>query len=485
METSEKGPMETYLERYRPIVSDWNQFIAALRRDLPTIIWVNPIRTNKKELSRKFIDSGLKLTQVPWELELLRLDNCRKPGRLAPYVNGSYHVQEEVSAIPVLALDPQPGERILDLCAAPGNKTAQIAVRMKNTGTVLANDMEYSRLRPLKRSMERLGLLNVSTSSLDGRIFPRLENFFDRVLADVPCSCEGTIRKNIEIWNENPEVRFRRDLPEMQYQLLKKAATLCKPGGRIVYSTCTFAPEENEMVLQRLVDEHGVHLEIEPFELEGFQFNPGLKEWQGKKFNPSIENARRVWPEKNDTGGFFIAKIRKISSFRSEPPDLSESFKAMDWEPDGLWAEELREQFGIANEDLSGIGFFKSNKRFISAVSKDHVRLLRPSLLSSGMFAYRANQKVPKITSAFAMLVGAHAKKNFIELNEEQLSIFISRKDQELELSAFENCDRTGYVIVRFNGEAFGVGEIPRLSRQSLTSHFPKAWAMQRIDFRI
>ncbi len=301
-------------ERYRPLIDDWRAFSAALARPLPTTVWTNTLRTTPERLAARLARDGVAAEPVPWHPGAFRLPAGVKPGRSIAYVTGHYHVQEDVSLIPVALLAPRPGERLLDLCAAPGNKTVQAAVAMGDRGTVVANEKNRHRLGVLRRNLERLGVTCAAVTVADAANLPRGIGVYDRVLADVPCSCEGTSRKN-------PEVLRRLEKPRRgwrsggQLAILRKAAQLVRPGGRIVYSTCTYAPEENEAVVDALLREAGPGtLRLVPARIEGLATAPGLTGWRGRRYDPQLARAMRVWPHHNDSGGFFVAVIEKAAA---------------------------------------------------------------------------------------------------------------------------------------------------------------------------
>lgn len=297
--------------RYRGIIDDWEGFLAALRRPLPTCIWTNTLRTTPTRLREWMAESDIELAPVGWYEGAFRLPPRVGPGNRIEYMTGLYHVQEEVSLIPPVFMDLEPGLRVLDLCAAPGNKSAQIAVAMQNRGTVVANDINHHRNRAVKRTIDRLGVANMCMTTYDGTSLPRDIGTFDRVLADVPCSCEGTTRKH-PTSVENFSIEFSERLASKQIALLRKAFQVCAPGGRVVYSTCTFAPEENEGVVQQLLDDVGPDaVEIRPARLEGLETSPGLTSFADKSYDASMQNALRIWPHQNDTGGFFVAVLEK------------------------------------------------------------------------------------------------------------------------------------------------------------------------------
>lgn len=306
-------PAEAFA-RYRPIVDDWTSFLEALERRLPTCIWTNTLRTTPERLQRWMAQSDIELEPIDWYDGAFRLPESVSPGNRLEYITGLYHVQEEVSLIPPVFLDLSPSDRVLDICAAPGNKTAQIAITMENRGTVVANDLNHHRNRAVKRMIDRLGVVNTCMTTYDGTSLPRDIGSFDSVLADVPCSCEGTTRKH-PTSVENFSVEFSERLASKQIAILKKAFQVCRPGGRVVYSTCTYAPEENEGVVQDLMDtEGGDAFQIVPVEIAGLRTARGLTEWDGRDYHPSMRHALRLWPHQNDTGGFFVAVLQKAPS---------------------------------------------------------------------------------------------------------------------------------------------------------------------------
>jgi len=217
--------------------------------------------------------------------------------------------------LPTLVLDPKPNEVILDLCAAPGSKTTQIAARMENTGTVIANDLKLGRIKILASNLERCGVLNtIITKSSGEAICKRLkENNFkiDKILIDAPCSGEGTVRgtpKTLEMWN----IKKVHSLSRIQKSILSNAIELLENinGGEIVYSTCTHAPEENEEVLDFILKKYkSVKIEKSSLPIE-LKTRKGIKKWQEKEYLEEIKYSCRIYPQDNNTEGFFIAKLK-------------------------------------------------------------------------------------------------------------------------------------------------------------------------------
>jgi NOL1/NOP2/sun family putative RNA methylase len=235
-------------------------------------------------------------------------------GRSLEHLLGYYYVQEIASMLSVLALQPKPGELVLDLCASPGSKTTQIAAEMKNTGTIIANEVSIGRLKILASNTERCGVLNSILTKRDGiALCKRLKEngfSFDKILVDAPCSGEGTIRSSpatYQMWNPNTI----KVLSRLQKSLLASAIEILKPGGELVYSTCTHAPEENEGVIDFILKEFGKNIGVEKISLP-VKCRPGIKKWEEKNYDKEVEKSCRIYPQDNNTEGFFIAKIRRV-----------------------------------------------------------------------------------------------------------------------------------------------------------------------------
>ena len=471
---------EQVFARYRPIIDDWEAFLASLRRPLPLSIWANPLRVTPGRLETILHREGVDLEPIPWYPGAFRLLGDVRPGRLWPFLAGLFQVQEEVAMLPVLALDPRPGERILDLCAAPGNKTAQIALLLRNSGTVVANDKNYGRMRALRQTLDRLGLTNVTTTTYDGARYPNKAGSFDRVLVDAPCSCEGTTRKSPEVLEiVSPEFCVRN--AELQRALLRRALRLCRPGGTIVYSTCTYAPEENEAVVQAMLDEAGEMLRILSPKLPPIRYSPGLTEWQGQRFSPDMQRCVRIWPHQNDSGGFFIAVLQKSPDVPL-PEDNHAGLSTEEIlnqigtvEPKERWLPPLQERFGISEEAFSPYLLLRRTREKIFLVSRDHRPPFLPRPTTVGLPFLRINMKVPKMTTQAAMLLGRFATRNVVSLTPEQRSRYHRREVIELEPEQRKQIEGRGYVLLNFEEFTLGMGFYR--GNGVVESLFPRAWS--------
>jgi 16S rRNA C967 or C1407 C5-methylase (RsmB/RsmF family) len=242
---------------------------------------------------------------IGWRRDAWRLPADTPVGSTTPYRLGWVHAQEEAALWAVDGLSLKPGMRVLDLCAAPGNKSAQIAVGLGDRGLIVANERKNSRIVSLRANLDRLGVTCAAVVRSDGVRF-RAETPFDAALVDAPCTCEGTMRRRLSGRGRDEVLAFRASISQTQVALLRNALRHVRPGGIVVYSTCTFAPEENEAVLDRIES-----ADVIPFPSTGIRTVPGVAHWNGVEFREDVRNARRVWPHHNDTGGFFVARLRK------------------------------------------------------------------------------------------------------------------------------------------------------------------------------
>ncbi|MFC7020159.1 MULTISPECIES: RsmB/NOP family class I SAM-dependent RNA methyltransferase [Haloarcula] len=294
-------------DRYRPIVDDFEAFREACERPLPSVVRVNTIKASVADVRQALAEADITADPVDWHDRVLVLPED-PPGNNWPYFHGWIHGQEEVSAVPATVLDPQPGERVWDACAAPGSKTTQLAALMDDRGEVVASDNNLGRISALRSNTERLGATSVAVTHEDARnhsLSPFGGATYDRALVDVPCSCEGTIRKNPDAFDDW-SLSHVQGVAGVQKGILARAVQATDPGGTVVYSTCTFAPEENEAVLDHVLGEEDC--ELVDYDLP-LTHRPGVTEWQDEAFDPSVTRAKRIYPHHNDTGGFFCAKL--------------------------------------------------------------------------------------------------------------------------------------------------------------------------------
>ena len=267
----------TLLERYRTIIPDWEDFRETiLRRDPPTLR-VRTGRISVGALKDRLQGQGFVLSEVEGLPDFFRVvDGPHSVADTLENWLGLFYIQQASTGVAAPLLAPRPGERILDLCAAPGGKTTHAADLMQDRGCIVAVDRNEDRIRALLGNMYRTAHPNVLVVAGDGRSLPD-GALFDRVLVDVPCSAEGTLRRKGGTLR-GQTAKFRKQIPRRQESLLRRAIALTRPGGTILYSTCTFAPEENEAVVDRVLQDAPVTLE--PITIDAAH-SPGLTSFEG------------------------------------------------------------------------------------------------------------------------------------------------------------------------------------------------------------
>ena len=290
---------------------DLDLLLEAYRRPLPTSFRVNTLKMDEYEILEMLKERGVSFKKIPWaRYGYLVESNSIDLGKTLEHMLGLIYIQAPISMVPVEVLDPKPGEKVLDLCAAPGSKSTQVAQLLNGLGVLVANDISFERVKALASNLQRFGVLNVIITLMDGRKFPKFgHECFDKVLVDAPCSSLGIVSKNWGIARSwSPEIVER--LSKVQRQLIVAGFDCLKPDGELVYATCTLTVEENEMVVQHLLErrENAVLKEID---LPSLKYRCGIVEWNGMKFDEELRKTIRVMPYDNWAEGFYVARILK------------------------------------------------------------------------------------------------------------------------------------------------------------------------------
>jgi len=468
-------PVNDCLDRYREVVDDWPAFRASVSTPLPTTIWAHPERISREALQALLAEDGVEAKPVGWHPRALRLAEGLRPGVHWGQAAGLYHAQEEASMVPVTLLGPRPGHRVLDLCAAPGNKTAQAALALGNRGTVVANDVAKGRLAAIRHLIKRLGLMNVSVTCRPAQDYSPQAGGFDRIIADVPCSCEGTVRKSSQR-SAQALCETRERLTSRQVAILDKAVRLCRPGGRIVYSTCTFAPEENEQVVDTLLRRYPDDLRLLPVSLPGLQLSSGLTEWQGQRFLPALANAARLWPHHNNTGGFFIALLEKVGG------SCREAERAEEVPADDHWIRGILQRYAIPDTVLKGLRLVHRGRKYAQLIAADHEPPVRPERAFFGLPTVGVQVKPPKLTTAGVMALAPHVRRNVVDLDDVQAQAYTARQVVTLRPGQGIELGESGSVVVRRRGYGLGLGVVSPVEQdgsRQLTSLYPRSWASE------
>ncbi|KAI5962440.1 NOP2 [Candida pseudojiufengensis] len=324
------------------------EFFEANEIARPITIRTNTLKTRRRDLAQALVNRGVNLQPIgSWTKVGLQIFDSQVPiGATPEYLAGQYILQAASSFLPVMALDPQENERILDMAAAPGGKTTYISALMKNTGCVFANDANKARTKSLIANIHRLGCKNTIVCNYDAREFPKVIGGFDRILLDAPCSGTGVIAKDESVKVSRTEKDFMQ-IPHLQKQLLLSAIDSVDAnsptGGVIVYSTCSIAVDENEAVVDYALRKRPNVKLVETGLAIGKE---GFTSYRGKHFNSSIKLTRRYYPHTYNVDGFYVAKFKKIAP---SPHDIS---KAGAREKENAARAEAEEE-GIIHDDFT------------------------------------------------------------------------------------------------------------------------------------
>jgi tRNA (cytosine49-C5)-methyltransferase len=306
---------QKFEERYRELLKErYDEFMGSSTSYARKSIRANTIKMPVIEVCKR-LDRNWRLEQVPWCPEGFWIDHRGVDdekrydiGNTPEHILGYIYVQDAASMIPPVVLNPVPGDTVLDMCASPGSKTSQMAAMMQNSGCIIANELQGDRLKSLGINLQRTGAINTIITQLPGHRLKEKSIMFDKVLVDAPCSGTGTIRKsflNLKMWSPN----LVKKLASQQKQLLQAGFDVLKPGGTIVYSTCTMEPEENEGVVSAIL-ENNEDAEMLDIHLPIKRSSP-ISQFGEIEYSKEVNKCLRIWPQDNDTEGFFIAKISK------------------------------------------------------------------------------------------------------------------------------------------------------------------------------
>ncbi|MEN9327584.1 MAG: hypothetical protein RI947_392 [Candidatus Parcubacteria bacterium] len=315
---------EDFLSRAQKILSlhDQQQVAEKFSYNRPVSLRVNTIKSTMSEIQTMLRREQITAEPVPWWNDALIVhgSSARTLTELPEYEKGYFYIQNLSSMIPPLVLDPQKNERILDLTSAPGSKTTQIAALMENTGEIVANDISRTRLYKLQANLDRYGITNTHVKSYPAEVaWKHYIEYFDRTLLDAPCSMEGTFNVHDASTYANWSLKQIKRLAQQQKWMLRSAVSATKPGGIIVYSTCTLAPEENEEAIEWIMTKEKGNLEILSVDLPSLPFSSGITEWKHKKLGEDLKHTLRITPSAT-MEGFFVAKMRKLRSNVRQTP---------------------------------------------------------------------------------------------------------------------------------------------------------------------
>ncbi|KAG5646680.1 hypothetical protein DXG03_002670 [Asterophora parasitica] len=378
------------------------EFFEANEVPRPVTIRTNTLKTRRRDLAQSLVNRGVNLEPIgKWTNVGLQVFESSVPiGATPEYLAGHYMLQAASSFLPVIALSPQPNERVLDMASAPGGKTTHMAALLQNTGVVFANDTNKARTKSLTANVHRLGCKNVVVCSYDGREFPKVMGGFDRVLLDAPCSGTGVISKDQSVKINKSERDFTL-LSHLQKQLILCAIDSVNPdsktGGYIVYSTCSVTVDENESVVDYALRKRPNVKLVDT----GLSFGrEGFTKYRGKTFHPSVGLTRRFYPHVHNMDGFYVAKFKvekrsKVTTVDEPAVDVPDSTFVLGEETP---AEKVQEDVGFDSEEdrpyLEGMFFM-----FLDG----HLAISTDSYLSIYFRGKTEAHEIQRIASAAAL----------------------------------------------------------------------------------
>ncbi|MEJ8553901.1 RsmF rRNA methyltransferase first C-terminal domain-containing protein [Tepidibacter sp. Z1-5] len=389
--------------------------------------------------------SPFNLDKIPWSSDGFYYEEDVRPAKSPFYNAGLYYIQEPSAMSPVEFLDVKRGHKVLDLCAAPGGKSIQIASRLQGEGMLVTNDINSNRVKPLVKNIEMYGVSNVLVvNDSPNRLCNNFEEFFDRVLVDAPCSGEGMFRKDeklIKSWEKDDISIY----PKMQREILDEAAKMLKVGGKLVYSTCTFNKDENENMIQEFLHNN------DNFELLNIEKIGGISEGVG------LKEVGRLWPHKLNGEGHFLALLQKTDGETKEYKSLKNKKKP-----------ECFEEFEKENMNISLEGNFITINDNLYLAPKDMIETKNLKAVRTGLLLGKVVKNRFKPSQALCMAIKKEDFKRVIDLDSNDTNVIKYLKGETI-FTEGEN----GLNLVCVNGHPLGFG---KLNKGTLKNGYEKSW---------
>lgn len=464
---------QSFLDSMKEILGeDYEAFLAGFDGQRQYGLRVNTLKMNLEEFERI---APFHLKKVPWISNGYFYEAEDAPAKHPFYSAGLYYLQEPSAMTPASRLKVQPGERVLDLCAAPGGKATELGAALQGEGLLVANDINTARARALLRNLELFGISNSFVTNEPPHVLAeRFPEFFHKIMVDAPCSGEGMFRKNpavVDSWQEKGPEYFSK----LQREIIVQAADMLLPGGMMFYSTCTFSPLENEKTITHLLKERP-DMEVIPMEdYEGFA--EGLTSYRGEVFDESCKLCRRIWPHKMSGEGHFMALLHKKSGTQQQVQQtVSQS---------SIWWEKCKglnkEQKAAAEDFFSHVNIAYDGKR-IDVRGDNLYYLPAPKydgrglhFLRNGLFIGEFKKKRFEPSQPFALALHAQDFDQVLDFpaDDERLSRYLRGETLDVsDLIAGEK-KRKGWQLVMVAGHPLGFG---KLVNNNLKNKYPAGW---------
>ena len=442
---------DRYTENMKYMLGDeYTDYISCLSRDMYHALRVNTHKISTEDFLKI---CPFDVSPVPWCKNGFYYDASKDvPSKHPFYFAGLYYLQEPSAMVPASMIPIEKGDKVLDICAAPGGKSTELAARLDGTGFLVSNDISASRLKALIKNMEVFGIENMLiTCESPDRLADKYEAYFDKILIDAPCSGEGMFRKSnsmINAWTDDINEKYAA----IQRSILKEAVKMIKPGGTILYSTCTFSPLEDEDSVNYLLS-LDKNLSIRPVEMyDGFE--PGHPEWSKETENEDIRQTAHIFPHRVKGEGHFVSMV-----------DMSENSEGIPHTSDQILKKYRK------NDDV---------QEFLSHISRkipaDRIEQLGERLFyipegcpdSSGLRVLRRGVYLGEIkknrfepSASFAMILNAGEFDNVLDLDHTDPNVYKYLRGETLDMDMIDTDQklRDGYVLIAVNGYPLGFGK--------------------------
>ena len=469
---------ELFLDRMKKMLGDeYEAFVSSFDKPRYQALRLNSLKKGENGESVAGLVASkefpFSLKSVPWAENGYYYQSMDQPGKHPFHDAGLYYIQEPSAMAPVTLLEVKPGERILDLCAAPGGKSTQIAAALQGEGLLICNEIHPARAKILSENVERMGIRNACvTNETPTRLSQVFVEYFDRILVDAPCSGEGMFRKNesaCEEWNPT-NVSL---CAERQDEILECAARMLRPGGRLVYSTCTFAPVENEGSISRFLKAHS-EFSILPINKEELFQNPnvngvcdGRSEWAGEMEEgleaQQLSYTLRLWPHHIDGEGHYAAVLQKAGNVPSDyAPMASGGIEK------GISIKELGEYPQFAKENLKTdlVGKYVKFGDNIYLVPENMPALKGLKVLRPGLHIGTLKKNRFEPSHALALAISPVEAAHVWQLSSKEQTIYAYLNGQTYPAEG-----EKGWYLICVDGFSIGWG---KLAGGIMKNHYPK-----------
>ncbi|MGN0243268.1 MAG: RsmF rRNA methyltransferase first C-terminal domain-containing protein [Lachnospiraceae bacterium] len=432
---------EQFQNQMKGLLEDYEDFLASYDQKHHSGIRLNTLKITSQQFQEL---SGLKLEPVPWTPNGYYYDGESSIAKNPMYYAGLYYIQEPSAMTPAAFLPIEPGDTVLDLCAAPGGKSTELGARLCGRGLLVSNDISNTRAKALYKNIELFGIRNALVlSEPPERLAPRMQGFFDKILIDAPCSGEGMFRKKpagITSWIEyGPEFYAK-----LQREILEQAVTMLKPGGMLLYSTCTFSPLENEGSVAYILEQFP-EMSIEELPLPD-GFDQGHPEWENSH-NEDMKKCRRLWPHRIKGEGHFVALLKKDENARTGTPTLYQNRTKSIPQPVWDFLKDVKWSWEPSRIEIVG------DKVFYLPETMPDVKGLR--ILGSGLLLGFIKKQRFEPAQAFAMALKPEEYTRYHALSYEDERVIKYLKCETIPMGG-----EKGYTLVGMEGYPLGWGKV-------------------------